>query len=576
MLIKRIGIIILYSLWLQSVWAIDRILEFDSTITINQDSSILVQETITLFIESQKRGMIRTLPIGYKTPFGSRSMRAYSIIKVLQDNKETPYRVSKRENDLALYIGDPHTMVSPGNHIYTIWYKTSRQIGFFKDHDELYWNVTGNQWPFAIDRVNAKVVFALPDIVQKDIKNIHLEGYTGYAGARGKNFVSSLDLQGVAHFTTKSTLEPAQGLTIVVTWPKGYIPEPSILTKLLYLIKDNIEILLSFFGFIIVLLYYCMTWIRERRSQRPGTIIPLFEPPAGMLPGAMRFMMYMRYDTKAFAAEIVNMAVHGLLTIEYKKKTWSELYALIKRASIPSTTSPLYKTILNTLFSKSNKIELTRANANILDTAQTRYLINAQLGYQYLKDNSKYITLGSVLSFFALLPLIISALISQSNVVLLFVFISIFATLLGLFSFLLKGYTPEGRKLIDQIQGFKLFLKTTEVERLKVIGTPPTKNPELFEKYLPYAMALNVENQWASQFAPIFDRLKQEGLEYKPVWFSGSPNFILFSANQFSSSLNYNLQTAGYTQVQAPGTYSGSGGRGSSGGGGGGGGGGTW
>jgi uncharacterized membrane protein len=139
------------------------------------------------------------------------------------------------------------------------------------------------------------------------------------------------------------------------------------------------------------------------------------------------------------------------------------------------------------------------------------------------------------------------------------------------FGWLLKAYTLEGRKLADEIEGFKLFLSVTEKDRLN-FHNPPEKTPQLFEKMLPFALALGVEHKWAEQFAEVFARLKEQGVAYSPVWFHGT--FGSFNPTSFSSSVGNNFTGAVAAAATPPGSSSGF--SGGSGGGGGGGGGGGW
>jgi uncharacterized membrane protein len=151
----------------------------------------------------------------------------------------------------------------------------------------------------------------------------------------------------------------------------------------------------------------------------------------------------------------------------------------------------------------------------------------------------------------------------------------IFLVLLALtpiFQHLLKAPTAGGRRLMDQIEGFKMYLSVAEKERLEVLH-PPDKTPELFERYLPYALALGVEHQWSEQFA---DVLEQAGAEpYQPRWYSGR-SFSTEGPSGLADGLSSSLGGAISSSSTAPGSSSGSGGGGSSGGGGGGGGGSGW
>jgi uncharacterized membrane protein YgcG len=142
----------------------------------------------------------------------------------------------------------------------------------------------------------------------------------------------------------------------------------------------------------------------------------------------------------------------------------------------------------------------------------------------------------------------------------------------------LQAPSVEGRKVMDQIEGFREYLGVAEEDRLNALN-PPDKTPELFERFLPYAIALDVENAWAKRFAGV---LAAAGAAAAATtsWYAGSDNWSsdpVGFASHLSGDLNQTISSAS----TAPGSSDsssggGSGGGGSSGGGGGGGGGGGW
>jgi uncharacterized membrane protein len=142
------------------------------------------------------------------------------------------------------------------------------------------------------------------------------------------------------------------------------------------------------------------------------------------------------------------------------------------------------------------------------------------------------------------------------------------------FAIIMKRPTMRGRKLLDEILGFKDYLEIAEKDELN-LRNPPEKTPELFEAYLPFALALGVDQLWAEKFAAVLSSVREPGsTTYQPSWYNGSLNTMNLSGatSQLSSSLN----TAISSSVAPPGSSSGGGGGGFSGGGGGGGGGGGW
>jgi uncharacterized membrane protein len=143
-----------------------------------------------------------------------------------------------------------------------------------------------------------------------------------------------------------------------------------------------------------------------------------------------------------------------------------------------------------------------------------------------------------------------------------------------LFYRLLKAPTLLGRRILDQIDGFKLYLGVAEKDRLN-LENPPERTPQLFERFLPYALALGVEQAWCEQFAAVLAAAGAGGIEYRPSWYSGA-SWTGISSTTFATSMSHSLSNAISSASTAPGSSSGGGGGGSSGGGGGGGGGGGW
>ncbi len=142
------------------------------------------------------------------------------------------------------------------------------------------------------------------------------------------------------------------------------------------------------------------------------------------------------------------------------------------------------------------------------------------------------------------------------------------------FYHLLKAPTLLGRRVLDRIEGFKMFLGATETDRFERLY-PAGRTPEQFEKYLPYAIALGVEQQWTEQFTDVLSRASEaDGAGYRPLWYSGSWDSSRIGS--FAGSVGSSLSGAISSSASAPGSSSGGGGGGSSGGGGGGGGGGAW
>jgi uncharacterized membrane protein YgcG len=616
--------------------ASERIRDFRSHIVVHADATMTVTETITVNCAQQeiKRGIIREFPTTYRDRFGNTITVGFEVREVLRNGRTEPYHLKAAPNGQKIYIGQKEVYLRPGVYTYTITYHTDRQLGYFQDFDELYWNVTGTGWTFPIDHAEAVVV--LPD----GAKVTQYTAYTGPLGAQGQDFRVSHDRAGNIVFTTTRGLNPREGLTIAVAWPKGFVREPSGTEKTAYFLKDNLSALLGLIWLVIVLGYYLVVWNRVGRDPEKGVIIPLFEPPKGFSPAGTRFLMRLDFDNKAFTAAVVDMAVKGYLTIEENDGD----YSLRKRNHLTAPLSSGERKLAGRLFSGlGDAVELKNQNHDIIGKARDalKSTLDNELNKVYFFRNSQFLIPGVGITLLGLAAMVLAAseafqagfsmlwlaiwtvacyfLVTAAwkkwqavsgpgfrqwwkilaalgasvfalfflagEVVGLFLLtnaISLGAALVllvlivlnCLFFHLLKAPTLQGRRVMDQVEGFKLYLSVAEKERLEMFH-PPEKTPELFEKYLPYALALDVENEWSEQFAEVLARAQAEGRAYSPVWYHGS-SWDSFSPSRFSDTLGSSFAGAIASASTAPGSSSGSGGGGFSGGGGGGGGGSGW
>lgn len=159
----------------------------------------------------------------------------------------------------------------------------------------------------------------------------------------------------------------------------------------------------------------------------------------------------------------------------------------------------------------------------------------------------------------------------------LVIFLLVACLLHASFFHLLKAPTFSGRRLMDKVEGFKMFLGAVDGDRLNRMP-PPEQSTAAFEKFLPYAMALDVEKHWADKFSGVLAAASttpgSNSSGYTPSFYSGN-GWNSFTGASFASSFGSSLTSAISSSSTAPGS-GGGGGSGGSGGGGGGGGGGGW
>ena len=151
---------------------------------------------------------------------------------------------------------------------------------------------------------------------------------------------------------------------------------------------------------------------------------------------------------------------------------------------------------------------------------------------------------------------------------------SVMGAAITVFAILMFAPTPEGQELMDEIEGFRLYLSVAEAERMNMTDAPDF-SLELFERFLPYAIALGVEKPWSEALEEHLDRMTpSERSSYQPRYYSGRS----FDSGAVAASTVAIASTIGSAYAASMPKSSGSsgGGGGSSGGGGGGGGGGGW
>jgi hypothetical protein len=234
--------------------ASEEILDYHSDVRVQQDASLLVTETIRVRSAAIniQHGIYRDFPTRYKDRLGNQYIIHFEVVQVLRDGQPEKFHIKDQSNGERIYIGDENVILRPGDYTYALTYTANREIGFFADHDELYWNVTGTGWLFPIAHATATVT--LPENIP--LTSVLMDGYTGPQGARGKDFSFSTGTGHEINFACTHPLAAGEGFTLVVSWPKGYIQAPSGQTRFRYFLEDNGPTLAGAAGLLLVLLYY--------------------------------------------------------------------------------------------------------------------------------------------------------------------------------------------------------------------------------------------------------------------------------------------------------------------------------
>ena len=549
-----------------SVFADERILDYHSDIQVHVDGSLMVTETIRVRVErvNIKRGIYRDFPTSYTDRHGNNYQVGMDVLDVQRDGTPEPFHTEKRSNGIRIYIGSSDRTISNGVHEFRLRFHTNRQLGFFEDYDELYWNVTGNGWVFPIDRASTRIELPL----EVDAPDLRSAFYTGPQGTNGQHAQSRVNNGRTIYFETTLGLQAYEGLTVAVGWPKGIVEQPSGSQRATWFLQDNGSALILLIGLLSSLGWYLWAWNRFGRDPRKGVIIPRFKPPKGLTPAGCSYIRKMSFNRQAFTSAIISLGVKGYLEIEED----DDDFTLRQKQAGSGKASKGERAMVDALFEGANDVELIQKNHRVSMKAQgvLKKALKAEHMGRLFNLNAIY-----ALPAVALTIIAVAIAIPLNGGPPVWVIFGILSIILHpLFLFLMRAPTPAGRLIMDEIEGFKMYLDTAEQDRLDRMQSPQL-TPEVFETFLPYAFALGVENSWCDRFSREFpEDLAQKG-GYHPAWYVGNRSGLSalgHIGNDFSSSFSSSISSAS----SPPGSSSGSGGGGSSGGGGGGGGGGGW
>ena len=625
LLLRRAIPALLLALAATAASAEERISRFVSDVQIRKDASLDVTETIDIRAEHNRinRGIYRDFPTRYRGRNGSQMRVGFTFRGATLDGMPVQAKTETIPNGVRVRIGDPDRLVDIGDHRYVIEYSTTRQVGRFKDFDELYWNATGNGWDFPIDVAEARI--RLPEAVRFGDRAT----YTGLQGSTASNAQVVEETPGDILFRTTLPLGPREGLTVAAAFPKGVVAAPD---ERKYWLADYGPLLVGAAGLLGLLCYFFVAWKRAGRDPRAGTVVPIFSPPDELTPAAMRYVTKMGADDRTFAAALIDMGVRGHIRMIEEDGGWfssdkTRLERIVSTQPLPADEEAALRELAMTgetiVMEQKNHAKFSAAKKGLDRVLKENYegkLFHKNWGWAIAgillvigalwfsaaavvaaTDGGQVWMIGVGIGMLALAAILVALMHGMSKTgkclltVCAFICGSIALALgapimgqavasgwwqplalpllalpLALSAFAwIDAPTKEGRAVLDRIAGFKQYLSITERERLDRMH-PPEDTPELFERYLPYAVALGVENRWADRFAGVLAAAAAQG-QQGFGWYSGSGD-PWNNPGSFVNSMGSSLAST----VSSASTAPGSGGGGSSGGGGGGGGGGGW
>ncbi|MEM8853413.1 MAG: DUF2207 domain-containing protein, partial [Pseudomonadota bacterium] len=614
----------------------ERFTDVAVTIEVTPEAEIVVTETITAVVlgEDIRHGISRQIPLTRHHRWFN-SVSDIDVLSATINGKDTPYVTSVSGHTADIRIGDASVTLTPGTYTFTLKYEMDRQIGYFEDFDEIYWNVIGTD--FNVTTEKASAVVTLP----KDAPIRQMAAYTGTPGdssSHGATFSKGPD--GTARFETTRALPPGEAFTIAVSWPKGFVPDPSRIERL---IGNPYPILISLITLVGTAIYFLVAWWQVGRDPPKGPEVPVYSPT---LPAhAMRFLDQSGYDTTCFVAAIMGICAKGHARIEddpEDKKAVVLIPVLPSDAPLRRPLSVGEQAVYDVLLSdRSAGIVLSKKNRDLLMAANDALeeAVEKRFAKGFFERNLSLFSIGAVIILagmlastfweggFATTTMITTLLFAAGVVSLLAGLYTLFTYVIGFSSqhksrdwfarvmtkaagwtwpFAIIAIVSAGPDFLNEVGllptillvlaiiivfvALKILPRRTALGQTtmdEIRGTrlylgvaeadrlkfdhPPDRTPQHFSDLLPFAVALGVETAWTKQFASTIG----EATMAAPTWYSGN-NWSTYGWTSNNNPLASGISSAVASQRQGIGGIAGSSGGGFAGGGGGGGGAGGW
>jgi uncharacterized membrane protein YgcG len=545
-----------------------RIANFEDTITISPDGSTLVKERINLVFVGTWHGIHRTIPIEYPGPRGTNYTLFLDVSGVIDGaGQKLKYdsTTSGGYRDLKIYIPD----AVDTTRTVEIDYIVRNGVRYFEDHDEFYWNVTGNDWPVPIDHAEAHVY--LPESAAGRLR---AQAFTGAYGSAQRDATAEINGADVS-FETSNPLPMRGGMTIDIFLPKGILKEPGAITRAFWFLGSNPIV---FLPLVTLAVMFALWWYKGRDPDPGRSVAPMYEPPPGMSPAEAGALIDDTIHPRDITCTIVDLAVRGYLKIEETVDTTllifhskDYVFHLVKPQTEWQGLAPHEITMMRNIFGGEQEIRLSSLKNRFytaipLIQQDIKAALKNKGMYLLDPDSANAYSIGAAIVIAA--PFVIAHYTGYKqmlNSVLLLVGCGVVSAIVWwLFAREMSAKTVNGGRTRVAVLGFQEFMNRVDADRLKRMP------PDTFEKYLPYAMALGVEHHWAQAFAGI--------IQNPPSWYVSPNGMTGFNPVFFSSSMHNMASDMQQVFVSAPrssssGSGFGGGGGGSSGGGFGGGGG---
>ena len=522
-------------------WKISR---FISNVTVAQDGTMAVREHLVVDFDGDYHGIYRDIPIEYPGPHGT-NYELFLKITSVQDamGHKLKYDSSVKNGYRHLKIYIPNA--SNSTQTVEIDYTVLNGIRWFDGYDELYWNVTGNDWPVPIEQAMAIILFPA-----NAVGNLRAQAFTGAYGSAAQD--ASVVVNGnVVKVQANDPLTMREGMTADVMISKSVLNEPSKLTFAMWFIRSNTIVLLPLWALIVMFFFW---WTKGRDPKPDTSVAPMYEPPAGMTPAEVGALIDDSVHPRDITSTLVDLAVKGFIKIE---ETESKTFLFSHRdytfhslkdpsAWTPDVLQAHERVMLNHLFrnglTQIRMSELRNHFYTAIPTIKEDILAELKSKGMYSVDPDSahaYVLVGVLLTA---APFIVAQLLGWGDILsspgLLIVSALISLVIVFLFARIMTAKSLKGVRTKIQILGLQEFINRVDADRLRRMP------PDTFEKVLPFAMALGIENRWAKAFQGI--------VQNPPTWYVGPTPYVGWNPIFFASSMHSMATDVHQAFVSAP------------------------
>ena len=562
--------------------------DFHAEVRVEATGRVHVIERIRVRFEGSYEGIYRDIPIEYRQALGFNYTLRLSDIEVTDSGgNELRFETSRERHYRRIKIWVPDARDAART--VTISYTVENGLRWFEEDDrawtEFYWNVTGDEWPVPIDAASARVV--LP----RTASGVRARAFTGAYGSTASDAEIRVD-GSVIGVASRGGLGIKEGLTVTVALdtreggePDGayVIAPPSTADKVVAWLRSNWPIFLP----LLVFLVMYGVWSRHGRDPERRPLTTRYEPPEGLTVSEAGTLIDNRIDMRDVTSMIVDLAVRGYLRIRKEEgatflgfNVGGDTFEFERLRGRREWDDLAYHEIrlLDALFDDGAKHVVSTSDLKNRFYKDLPGIKNALWDslvghgmYRSRPDHVQAVWLvaAAVVGFGGAFVGAGAASATGMSTVTTVTAAVLSGIIVAAFGVLMPARTSRGARAHEEALGFEDFLDHVESDRYRRMIT----GPEMFERFLPFAMAFGVEEKWAAAFADLYR-------DQQPSWYVG-PSGSRFHAAGLTSDLSHMASNTAAVMQSAPRSsggsgFSGGGGGGFSGGGFGGGGGGAF